>query len=89
MPVLQTLAKKLNKDVFQEGKERSGVHTERRWAHVSDALQAGEEARTGVCFREGGEEGENSPSIKPDKSKSASSTAASGMRAERSRQRTG
>lgn len=91
MPVLQTLAKKLNKDVFQEGKERSGVHTERRWAHVSDALQAGEEARTGSLFqKEGGEEeGENSPSIKPDKSKSASSTAASGTRAERSRQRTG
>lgn len=54
MPVPQTLAKKLNKDVFQEGKERSDVHTERRWAHVSDALQAGEEARTGVCFREWG-----------------------------------
>lgn len=81
MPVPQTLAKKLNKDVFQEGgrkkKERSEVHTERRWAHVSDALQAGEEARTGQ-FQRG--VFKKSPSSKSYKSKSASSTAASRMR---------
>lgn len=53
MPVPQTLAKKLNKDVFQ-GVEKENVHAERRRAHISDALQAGEEARTGVCEREGG-----------------------------------
>lgn len=30
-------------------KERGNVHTERRWAHILDTLQAREEARTGVC----------------------------------------
>lgn len=88
MPVPQTLAKKLNKDVFQGGereRERGNVHTERRWAHISDTLQAREEARTGVCE----EKREKNPSIKSDKSKSASSTAALGKRAGRSRQRRG
>lgn len=88
MPVPQTLAKKLNKDVFQgerEGeKERGDVHTERCWARISDTLQARDEARTGVCGkkrkktrRRGKKRGEK-PSIKSDKSKSASSTAALG-----------
>ena len=57
MPVPQTLAKKLNKDVFQgetererereRGREGVNVHTE-RWLGTG-ALQAGEEGRTGVC----------------------------------------
>lgn len=64
-------------------KERGNVHTERRWAHISDTLQARDEARTGVC------EGGKKPSIKSDKSKSASSTAALGKRAGRSRQQRG
>lgn len=56
MPVPQTLAKKLNKDVFQEGereKRRGSVHTERRWAHISDALQA-RETRQGQASVRGG-----------------------------------
>lgn len=68
---------------FREERERGNVHTERRWAHISDTLQAREEARTGVC------EEKKTPSIKSDKSKSASSTAALGKRAGRSRQRRG
>lgn len=89
MPVPQTLAKKLNKDVFQRGREGSGVHTERGDGHgVSDALQAGEEARTGVWMKVEGTGG-GRPSINADKPKSASSTAASGMRAASRRQRRG
>lgn len=52
------------------------VHTERCWAQISDALQARDVARIGVC--EGGE----GAFIKPDKSKSACSTAALGWRGE-------
>lgn len=59
MPVPQTLAKKLNKDVFRGGakereRERGNVHTERCWAQISDALQARDVARTGVCEERGG-----------------------------------
>lgn len=67
-------------------KERGNVHTERRWAHISDTLQARDEARTGVCEKK---EKKKKPSIKSDKSKSASSTAALGKRAGKNRQRRG
>lgn len=34
---------------IEREKERGNVHTERRRAHISDTLQARDEARTGVC----------------------------------------
>lgn len=78
MPVPQTLAKKLNKDVFQTGKtdsERGAERKERSRAHVADTLQATEEARTGGA--------EKKDPIKADKSKSEPYTGALGERAHR------
>lgn len=90
MPVPQTLAKKLNKDVFQRGREESGVHTERAMGTASQTLSRPEKRQGQASVDEGRESGEKKrSSIKSDKSKSASSTAATGMRAERSRQRRG
>lgn len=74
---------------FRGERERGNVHTEGAGhTHISDTLQARDEARTGVCDGGGGErEKRKKPSIKSDKSKSASSTAALGEREEQAEEK--
>lgn len=86
MPVPQTLAKKLNKDVFQGGereREREATCILSGVGHTSQTLSRPEKRQGQASVKK------KKPSIKSDKTKSASSTAALGKRAGRSRQRRG
>lgn len=78
MPVPQTLAKKLNKDVFQ-GVERERERQRAYWAALGTHLRHSPGQRRG-------KDRKKKPSIKSDKSKSASSTAALGKRAGRGKE---
>lgn len=89
MPVPQTLAKKLNKDVFQGERERERERQREYWEALGTHLRHSPGQRRGKDRRLRKKRKKKKPSIKSDKSKSASSTAALGKRAGKNRQRRG